>query len=177
MAWATMHFATGMCCAGAMTGVACLVTRRGWRWVAPAMTVGGVWAIIPDLPRIFRQDFPNAPLASIFGHRQIESWLVDWGDVFFYHHTLDSQPKEYALAGMALIIVLYNVAILLLMGHNILQRRRLRRIANQPVATANPRQLHEHFPAPTRMVSDPQEDKESPRIVAQIHGNRLPRAS
>ena len=39
-----MHFAVGMACGGALSGVACLIVRRGWRGVPIAMTLGGVWA-------------------------------------------------------------------------------------------------------------------------------------
>jgi len=40
MAWTTMHFAVGMGCAGALAGAACVVTRRGWRFIPAAMTAG-----------------------------------------------------------------------------------------------------------------------------------------
>ena len=112
MAWATMHFATGMCCGGAAAGIGCLLLRRGWRWIPAAMTAGGLWAMVPDMPRIFREDFPNAPLAAILGNRRFEAWLNQWGDLFCFHRQLDDQPHAYALAGMTIIIVLYNAALL-----------------------------------------------------------------
>jgi hypothetical protein len=110
-----MHFAMGMGCAGAIAGAACLVTRRGWRFIPAAMTAGGVWALVPDMPRVFREDFPNFPMAMIFGDKGIERALHSIGDLFFFHRALDHQPKEYALAGLAIILLLYNLSIGLLM--------------------------------------------------------------
>ncbi len=115
MAWTTMHFAMGMGCAGAIAGAACLVTRRGWRFIPAAMTAGGVWALVPDMPRVFREDFPNFPMAMILGDTGIERALHSVGDLFFFHRALDHQPKEYALAGLAIILLLYNLSIMLLM--------------------------------------------------------------
>jgi len=115
MAWTTMHFAMGMGCAGAVAGVACFAMRRGWRWLPLAMTAGGVWAILPDVPRVFREDFPSLPFAATLGDKALEHNLHRIGDVFFFHRTLDAQPYEHALAGMAFMLVFYNLAILLLM--------------------------------------------------------------
>ena len=110
-----MHFAVGMGGAGLLAGVACVVMRRGWRWLPPAMTLGGVWAIVPDLPRLWREDFPSLPFAATFGRKDLEVWLHSIGDVFFFHARLDAQPKEFALHGLVLILALYNLSILLLL--------------------------------------------------------------
>jgi hypothetical protein len=114
MAWASMHFAVGMVGGGAICGLACLYAPRLRRMLPLAMTAGGVWAMVPDLPRIWREDFPSLPFARTLGSRELEDWLHGWiGDLFFFHASLDAQPHGYALHGLALIILLYNVAFIL----------------------------------------------------------------
>lgn len=115
MAWTTMHYAVGMGCAGALAGTASLICRRGWRFLPLAMTAGGIWALLPDIPRFFREDFPNLPFAQTLGLKSFERFCHRWGDLFFFHARLDSQPKEYALAGLGVIVLLYNMAICLLL--------------------------------------------------------------
>ena len=116
MAWTTMHFAMGMGCAGATAGLGCMLFRGGWRWIPAAMTLGGLWALVPDMPRIFREDIYYEPISSILGTQELERALHSWGDIFFFHQQLDAQPKEFALLGLILILLLYNASILLLMG-------------------------------------------------------------
>jgi len=120
-----MHFAVGMGCGGAIGAVGCLTVRRGWRWLGGMMTAGGVWALVPDMPRLFREDFPSLPFAAILGDKGLERALHGWGDVFFMHRSLDAQPHEYALAGFAVIVLFYNLVILQLMW---LAGRRRRRV-------------------------------------------------
>ncbi len=115
MAWTTMHYGVGMACAGAAATGLALITSRGWRWIPAAMTLGGVWALIPDMPRTFREDFPSLPLASILGSKSLERWLHSIGDLFFFHRSLDAQPHEYALHGLVIILVLYNASLVMLM--------------------------------------------------------------
>ena len=110
-----MHFATGMLCSGAAGLAVTLLSQRGFRWIPLAMTAGGFWAMGPDLPRLFREDFPSLPLASVLGDKELERWLHQYGDVFFFHSQLDAQPNEYALHGLVLILLLYNLAIVGLM--------------------------------------------------------------
>lgn len=110
MAFTTMHFAVGMAGAGAAASVAALVLRRGWRWVPLLMTAGGAWACVPDMPRIFKEDFPNAPFAAALSAGPLQQWLQTHGDWFFMHRSLDLQPKEYALHGLAGILLMYTVA-------------------------------------------------------------------
>jgi hypothetical protein len=110
MAWTTMHFGVGMACGGAATFLVCAVRNRGWRWITPAMTLSGFWALAPDLPRIFREDFPSLPFASTLGDKRLDDWLISFGDLFFFHARLDAQPKEYALHGLLLILLCYNAA-------------------------------------------------------------------
>lgn len=123
-----MHFAVGMGAAGAAACVGCVVMRRGWRWVPAAMTAGGLWALIPDLPRIFREDIPNAPLAGLLGSETLEAGLERWGNLFFFHHILDAQPKEFALAGLAAMLLLYNAGLMMLMT---LEHRQRHSLANR----------------------------------------------
>ena len=114
MAWTTMHFAVGMGCSGAAATVACFALRRGWRWIAPTMTLGGIWALVPDLPRILREDLAILPFASTLGAQSLENNLHAIGNLFFFHNSLDVQPNELALHGMGIILILYNAAIALL---------------------------------------------------------------
>lgn len=116
MAFTTMHLAVGMACSGAIGIAACMVLRRGWRWIPLVMTVGAIWAITPDLPRVFREDFPSLPLASTLGSKDLERSLHAWGDVFFFHRGLDAQPREFALLGAGLMLVMYNASIVGLMA-------------------------------------------------------------
>jgi hypothetical protein len=115
MAWTTMHFAVGMAGATVITGVGCMVLRRGWRWLPLSMTAGGLWAVIPDVPRLFREDFTWLPFASTLGSKAMELKLHRMGDIFFFHKQLDIQPKEYALHGLILMLLMYNIAIVVLM--------------------------------------------------------------
>jgi len=104
-----MHFGVGMACGGAAAALACALCRRGWRWITPVMTASGVWALGPDLPRIFREDFPSLPLATTLGDKRLDDVLLSFGDLFFFHRMLDAQPKEYALHGLALILLCYHI--------------------------------------------------------------------
>ena len=115
MSWTSMHFAVGMGCGGALAGTACLVFRRGWRFLPLAMTAGGIFAVLPDMPRFFREDFPSLPFAGVLGLKSFERFLHRYGDLFCFHAQLDAQPKEYALAGLGIILILYNMALGLLM--------------------------------------------------------------
>ena len=74
-----------------------------------AMTIGGVMAIVPDLPRIWREDFTSLPFAATLGSKDLEVWLHSVGDLFFMHRMLDAQPNEFALHGLAGIVLLYNL--------------------------------------------------------------------
>ena len=114
MAFTTMHFAVGMTGAGALATVGALVLRRSLRWVPLAMTAGGIWACVPDMPRIFKEDFPSLPLAETLSAKPLQQWLNANGDWFFFHRTLDQQPKEYALHGLLVILVLYTISVFLL---------------------------------------------------------------
>jgi hypothetical protein len=117
MAWTSMHIATGMACGGALFGIGCAVfrSRRALRWLPLAMSAAGIWAIVPDLPRIWREDFPSLPLSSILGAKGLEEWLHSIGNLFFFHRSLDAQPKEFALHGVLLMLLFYNLGIVLLM--------------------------------------------------------------
>ena len=119
-----MHFAVGMGCGGGGAVGICVLIRRGWRWLPAIMSLGGIWALVPDLPRVFREDFPGLPLASWLGAKGLERWLHQHGDLFFFHSRLDAGQHEWALHGLALILLFYNVSIVLLMVMERRQRRR-----------------------------------------------------
>lgn len=112
MAWTSAHFAVGMAGGGALTLGLSFLFPRAWKLATPLMTLGGIWAIVPDLPRIWREDFPSLPFSSILGRRELETWLHQYGNVFALHRLLDAQPNEYALHGLAAIILFYNLAVL-----------------------------------------------------------------
>ncbi len=126
MAWTSMHFAMGMCGGAAVMAVPCLILRRGWRHIPLAMTLGGCLALIPDAPRLWREDFTSLPFAAALGSKDLEVWLHSIGDLFFFHRSLDAQPKEMALLGLAIIIGLYNLSLIGMLWHN--RRSRARRI-------------------------------------------------
>ena len=130
MAFASAHFAVGMACGGALT-VGFILARRGKGagWLMPAMTLGGLWACAPDLPRIWR-DYPSLPLSARLGSHSLEEQLHRFGDLFFFHRMLDRQPLEYAVAGLVAIIALYHVG----MAATWL----FRRVARSPAAAARP---------------------------------------
>lgn len=125
MAWTSMHFAVGMAGGAAISCTVSLIVRRGWRFAPIAMTLGGLWAITPDTPRLFREDFPGLPFAATLGSKDLERWLHSIGDLFFFHKQLDAQPHEFALHGVIGMILLYNLAIVGLLWQT---RRRSRRL-------------------------------------------------
>lgn len=114
-----MHFAVGMAGGAVIAAGAALVLRRGWRYTPLAMTLGGVWAIIPDTPRLVRIDFPSlrgVPGLTAFGDKATEAWLHGIGDVFFFHRTLDRNAPDLALAGVFGMASLYTVGLVVLLG-------------------------------------------------------------
>ena len=116
MAWATMHFAVGMAGGAAVAGAVCVLRGgKGGRWLGVAMTLGGLWATVPDWPRIPRVHLSGVPVLWRLGSVELERWLHAWGDLFFFHRMLDAQPREHALLGLVLIILFYNAAIAWLM--------------------------------------------------------------
>ncbi len=125
-----MHFAVGMCGGAALTLAPCLIFRRGWRFIPVGMTLGGLWALIPDMPRLWREDFTSLPFASALGSMDFEVWLHSLGDLFFFHRSLDAQPKEFALLGLALIIGLYNLCLVAFVWQH--RQAARRRIATHP---------------------------------------------
>ena len=54
--------------------------------------------MMSDVPRLFNEYFPRFPLASLFGSKDLEHFLIDWSDVFFIHRSLDTQPHESCAA-------------------------------------------------------------------------------
>lgn len=108
MAFATMHFGVGMACGGAAALGVALIRRKGFQAIGPAMTIGGIWAMVPDLTRLFVW-YPSLPFSSYLGGSTNEKRLLS--DLFFFHASLDAQPKNYTLLGMALILALYNLVI------------------------------------------------------------------
>lgn len=121
MAWTSAHFAMGMACGGALAAFwHCRRPSRLASRLPLAMTIGGLWAILPDMPRVFRVDFPSLGLAGSLGSRELEQWLHGIGDLFFFHKTMDAQPREFALHGLFFMLLFYNLACFWL----VIERRR-----------------------------------------------------
>lgn len=80
------------------------------------MTLGGTWGIVPDLPRVFVW-FPSLPFAEKLGGQQNEDRLLS--DIFCFHASLDAQPREFALLGLAIILLLYNLVIFIPLLRNL----------------------------------------------------------
>ena len=99
-----MHFGVGMACGGGIALGIAAIRRRGFESIGPAMTLGGIWAMVPDLHRIFSW-YPSLPFAEKFQRIQPLS------DIFFFHKSLDTQPAEYTLLGFGLILFFYNLVI------------------------------------------------------------------
>ena len=110
MAWTSMHFAVGMAGGAAISAVACTITRRGWRWIPGVMIVGGFWGIVPDTPRLFREDFPGIPFMRWYASQATETWLHEIGNLFFFHRALDHQPHNYSLHGLFGMIALFTLS-------------------------------------------------------------------
>lgn len=167
MAWTTMHFAVGMGCAGlAATGL-CLTFKRGWRWIPAAMTAGGVWAVIPDMPRVLREDVPFTSEAIRAFSQTLETYLHEWGNLFFFHKVLDDQPREYALLGLTLILIFYNAAILLLM---VMESRQRHHILNR--AHRN----HAQFRLRRQQETETSDAEDHPAVIGRIRASHFTRS-
>ncbi|QDU33484.1 hypothetical protein KS4_15340 [Poriferisphaera corsica] len=151
MAWTSMHFATGMAGSALLTSTACLLFKRSPKYLPLIITAGGLFAITPDLPRIWREDFPSLPLASILGEKSLEQSLHNIGDLFFLHATLDRQPHEYALHGLALIVILYLAAsIVSLLAHRHERNKLCKQIQKLEHHSAH---IHNQFAKPDNRTS------------------------
>jgi hypothetical protein len=159
----------GMMGGGALMGTACLILRGGWRWLPAAMTAGGVWALIPDLPRVFREDITGLPGSSILGSPSLERWLHHIGNLFFFHQALDAQPKEYALLGVVIILVLYNASLVMLMVMEQLQRNSL---ANRAFAAHGAKVLMSRSRSHRRSRSHHHDHDEAPHSSGAQHAKR-----
>lgn len=149
-----MHFAVGMCGGAAVTLLPCLILRRGWRHIPIGMTLGGFWGIVPDLPRLWREDFTSLPFAATIGSKDFELWLHSIGDLFFFHRAFDAQPKEFALLGLAMVIGLYNLCILGLLW----RKRTLRGIAQSHYSQTPPPVVRPAFESQTQREQTPASD-------------------
>lgn len=135
-----MHFAVGMVGGAAVTaGVACFY-RRGLAYTPLGMTLGGIWAILPDTPRLVRVDFPSLralPGAEAFGSKATEAWLHQIGDVFFLHRAIDEHLTDNALAGFFAVVALYTIGIAGLVARVAWQRVRMARLERRVGAHAS----------------------------------------
>ncbi len=165
-----MHFAMGMCGGAALTIAPCLILRRGWRFIPVGMTLGGLWALIPDMPRIWREDFTSLPFAATLGSKDFENWLHSIGDLFFFHQSLDAQPKEFALLGLAMIIGLYNLCMLGFLWHARMSCRHGRLPRSHPYSpNAYDRQMQQKQAGKPPSLPDTDELETDGSVIARIH--------
>ena len=153
MAFTTMHFAVGMAGAGSLASAVALVRWRGWRWLPLAMTAGGIWACVPDMPRVFRIDFPFLGFADSLGSKSLEKSLHHHGDWFFFHRMLDAQPKEFALHGLLGILVFYTASVFFMALTLRRRERQVRRLIRAAELAAE-QQAGSDTPAPTPDTAD-----------------------
>ncbi len=115
MAWIGAHFAIGVAGGGAIAAGICAVRKRGWKSVPIAMLAGGVWAVIPDLPRIVRDDLSIGLLTATIGSPGVIDWFHQHGNWFFLHRWVDVQAAQpwpearWGLRGLAVILICYNL--------------------------------------------------------------------
>ncbi len=165
-----MHFAMGMCGGAALTIAPCLILRRGWRFIPVGMTLGGLWALIPDMPRIWREDFTSLPFAATLGSKNFENWLHSIGDLFFFHHSLDAQPKEFALLGLAMIIGLYNLCLVGFLWHARMSYRYGRLPRSHPYSpNAYDREVQQQQHGKHPPMQDADKVGPSESVIARIH--------
>ena len=125
------------------------------------MTLGGFWAIIPDMPRLLREDFVIS--SCISGNaRDLERWLHDHGNWFFFHKAMDGHTSNYALPGLILMIVLYNAAIGLMF---LLERRQRDSVGNR-YWRAHADRLRRKNPSPTIAAAAPESAEDA--VVRQV---------
>lgn len=156
-----MHFAVGMCGGAALMAVPCLIRGKGWRHLPIAMTLGGLWGILPDTPRLWREDFTSLPFAATLGAKDLELWLHSIGNLFFMHRSLDAQPKEFALLGLAIIIGLYNLCLIGMLWH----AKQARRVVVNP----HYKKAHHDEPAGTPVMPASLKQNESPTSPTATH--------
>jgi len=116
----SMHLAVGMACGGLAAVAFCLAMKRGWRWIPLVMTAGAIWAILPDLPAMMRQQLAWMPLSQTLGSQALENALASWGNVFFFHSALASSSADLSVVGFALMFLLFNLS---MAGVLMLERR------------------------------------------------------
>lgn len=111
MVFTAIHMAVGMVVAG-LAGLA-ISTRigRGWRWIPVAMTAGALWAIIPDVPAMYREHLQHLPLVGILGSHSLEATLQNWGNVFFGHRLLQDQLQQMPDWGLAAFLLIAGASL------------------------------------------------------------------
>ncbi|MEM6756367.1 MAG: hypothetical protein AAF586_04305 [Planctomycetota bacterium] len=168
MSWTSMHFAVGMVGGAAVTaGVACF-WRRGLAYTPLGMTLGGLWAIVPDTPRLIRVDYPSLralPGAEWFGSKTTEAWLHQIGDLFFMHRAIDHYLTDHALAGFFAVIGLYTLGLAGLSIHVARQRSTIARLTRRVRAHAPAREARpvERRRSPDGRPRDASPDEPPPR--------------
>jgi len=166
-----MHFAVGMVGGAAVTATVACFYRRALPLTPLGMTLGGLWAILPDTPRLVRVDFPSLrslPGATAFGDKATEAWLHQIGDLFFLHRTLDHHATDLSLAGLFAMIALYTMGIASLLALVAWQRARIARLQQR---------LRDHHPAvpdaaPLVDRRRPQSAAHRPRPGEPVHRRR-----
>ena len=100
------HIAAGMAPPFAVSAAVYLVRRgrvsaRFLTAVPLWMLAGGVWAVVPDMPRLVLRLAGRQYGWSAEWHRP------GWPDIFFFHGTLDSTGRGGSLWGTAAILFMF----------------------------------------------------------------------
>ena len=113
-----VHYALGMTCGG-IASVAVPWFRRRWYKIGPLfMTFCGVWAMLPDVPRVLGQIPGWVPfyglLHGVLGSRSAHKFMHGGiGNIFFGHALLDNRfLDDYYLAGYAAVLGIYTVILI-----------------------------------------------------------------
>jgi hypothetical protein len=125
---------------GMLAAVVCLIIRRGWRLVPYVAAITGVWATLPDLPRLFREDLPFIPLAGLIGHKEVEKAMHEFGNIFIFHSWLDQWPDRFVLHGTFIVFAAFVATAV---GLNRLNRRNEKTVA----------ELRQHIEVQRQMLS------------------------
>lgn len=118
------HFAVGMICSGLLMLPLLFFRFRYWIYLPVVQTLGGVFAEVPDFPRVIGA-FPSLGLHHIVDADALYRLLhTRIGDLFFFHRSIDVSGEGNFLQGMTVVICIYNFWIFVFVGKEILQRRR-----------------------------------------------------
>ena len=118
-----VHFAAGLI-GGTLIAAPIVSFRRRWRRYVPVFAgLCGLWASVPDFPRLVRGverlllergfvRLANWPVIEYLGRNRLGRSLTAYGDWFFLHRLLDTRYRIEGLAGPVVVLLYYHVVIL-----------------------------------------------------------------